>query len=660
MQWFNSQKRAGNEPYKGGSMGNSAVLLIGWVMGHLHVAEAVKALSPEHTSVTLYVSKLGDNSDGSSWQRAFHTIQKALEAIPDAEGNHRVIVRPDTYMEANLFPAHRGAPGAYNVLEADYDGRLGSGATGYAVIDSGDPDKGLKSVDWWGPFRCTADIPAIEWDRWTFRRLYCTGSEAGMGWDLTAALGAEFSVIVEDCFGIGRAFGGIVAGFVSRPKEPVVYRRCQLWSLDWWGDTAAMYVRSERPAMPAHPDVIIEDCVLVSPQCSLKAGNPGYSGYSRVALKNCRLITLNFSQPHGTPTPGIIQSVVDGKFLHVDLEDCTLMGYKVFGVREKIETERDIAYTAKGSVRAYVQFQQEVPAGFLRIGHWPPEVFASILPPTPPPCRPALVKEGPIRRDLCECTPIVWRDRLCLLECIRPASGGSVEDYYLILTDLESGERLARFGEGHSLACALVHRGTLYAFASRFESNDWNDVTLFRSRDLVHWDKRVVIEQEPGEHLFNSTVCAGPHGFVMAYETNDPKYPAFTIKFARSKDLKTWTKIPEAIFGADRYTACPCIRHVGGYYYILYTEHRKPRWFFETYLARSKDLVHWEVSAANAVLTPDREDECINTSDPDIIEWRGKTHLYYSVGDQRTWMNIKRATYPGPMRDFFEAYFPKR
>ena len=32
---------------------------------------------------TLYVSKLGDNSDGSTWQKAFRTIQAALDAVPD-------------------------------------------------------------------------------------------------------------------------------------------------------------------------------------------------------------------------------------------------------------------------------------------------------------------------------------------------------------------------------------------------------------------------------------------------------------------------------------------------------------------------------------------------------------------------------------------------
>jgi hypothetical protein len=34
------------------------------------------------TQKVIYVSKLGDNSDGSSWEKAFHTIQVALSAVP--------------------------------------------------------------------------------------------------------------------------------------------------------------------------------------------------------------------------------------------------------------------------------------------------------------------------------------------------------------------------------------------------------------------------------------------------------------------------------------------------------------------------------------------------------------------------------------------------
>jgi hypothetical protein len=48
---------------------------------------------------TIYVSKSGDNSDGSSWEKAFNNIQAALLAIPDDKGGHRIIIRPDTYVE---------------------------------------------------------------------------------------------------------------------------------------------------------------------------------------------------------------------------------------------------------------------------------------------------------------------------------------------------------------------------------------------------------------------------------------------------------------------------------------------------------------------------------------------------------------------------------
>ncbi|MGQ9730654.1 MAG: hypothetical protein ACUVX8_05205 [Candidatus Zipacnadales bacterium] len=617
------------------------------------------------SAVTLYVSKLGDNSDGSSWSHAFTTIQAALNAIPNAQGSHRIIIRPDTYMEANLFPAHPGAADAYNELVGDRDGRFGSGRTGWVVIDSSDPNQqGFKSYDWWGPIRAYSwnwspqhtepTFSAIGWDRWIFRNLYVTGGDGGLMFDCTNRV-EPFTVVVEDCVSIGRAFGGGVASCLSRPEEPITYRRCHLWALDWWGDTAAAYVRVENPTMPDHPDVIFEDCTMVSPQCALKGNNYGFHTFSRVKLRRCRLIVLNFSQPHGTPTDGIIQSVQEGKLLHVDLEDSTLMGYRVFGVTVEKDTVTDIGYTVTGDVKAYVQFQQPVPAGLHRLPHWPVEVFDSLLPPAPHRQSVFTVKEL-VCKNMCELSPFLWKKRLCHLECVRPASGGKRKDYSLLLRDVETGDELARFAEGYGLASILIHEGVAYVFASRWEEDGWHDVTLFRSRDWKQWESRVVIEGE-NEQLFNSSVCQGPDGFVMAYESNDPRWPAFTIKFARSADLLTWTKLPESTFGLNRYTACPCLRYVGGYYYVLYLEHRTPRWCFETYVTRSRDLKHWELSSANPVLWADELDEGINASDPEIIELDGKTWVYYSVGDQRTWMNIKRALYPGTMRRFFESWF---
>ncbi len=622
--------------------------------------DASRAGDPHQRGPALYVSKLGDNSDGSSWAKAFRTIQAALSAVPDDRGGHRIVVRPDTYMEANLFPAHKGAASAYNELIGDWNGALGSGTRGWVVVDSGDPEKGFKSYDWWGPIRAYKQgwskehtqetFSAIGWDRWAIRRLYVTGGDGGLFFDLVDKA-EPFTVVVEDCFSAGRAFGGGAANILSRPDEPSVFRRCQLWCLDWWGDAAGAYVRAEHPAPPARPDVVFEDSTLVGPDNALQAGNPGYAGYTRVQLKNCRLVSLNFSQPQGKPSTGVIFSTIEGKLLHVDLEDCTLMGCKIFGAGQG-----EVRYTTKGDVKAYVQFQQAVPKGMLRLGQWPAEVFQTLLPPTPPaPLRADLRVDQPDLGDICEAGPVVWQDRLALMKCHRPASGGKPTDYFLTLEDVKTGRPLARFAEGYGLASALVHDGTFYAFASRSAPDGWNDVTLFASKNLRDWTHKVVVSQEK-EHLFNSSVCRGEHGFVMAYESDDPRFPAFTIKFATATNLNDWTKVPDTFFGKDRYTACPCLRYADGWYYLLYLEQRTPRWFFETYLARSRDLKSWELSGANPVLTPGPNDG-INASDPDIVELGGRTYLYYSVGDQRTWSKLKRAVYPGPLADFFAGYF---
>ncbi|NPV45503.1 MAG: hypothetical protein HPY69_00990 [Armatimonadetes bacterium] len=622
---------------------------------------------PGRQGVTLYVSKLGRNTDGLSWETAFTTIQAALNAIPDDQGGHRVIIRPDTYFENNLFVPHKGAAGAYNELVGDHDGSLGSGTSGWVVLDSGDPgQKGFKSYDWWGPIKSYSQgwspehteptFSATCWDRWAFRHLYVTGGDGGLFFDGTDRV-EPFSVLVEDCVSIGRAFGGGVASVLSRHDEPITFRRCHLWALDFWGDTAGAYVRVENQTMPEQPDAVFEDCVMVGPQCALKASNFGFTTSTRVRCLRCRLAALNFSQPVGTPTDGVIQSVQEGRLLHVELEDSLVMGYKVFGVMVNKETARDIGYTLKGDVRAYVQFQQEVPKGFHRLADWPIESFAALSPPANQRPTPFTSREL-LTRDMCELSPFIWQGRLCHMECVRPASGGQAHQYYLRFLDAETGEELGRAAKGYGLASILVHDGRAYVFASRWSESGWQDVTLFQSADLKHWRSSLAVQGE-NEGIFNTSVCQGPDGFVMAYESSDPAYPAFTIKFARSSDLVTWTKLPAATFGTNRYTACPCLRYADGYYYCLYLEHRTPRWQFETYISRSRDLKHWEVSSANPVIYPQGLDEGINASDPELVEWQGQTYLYYAVGDQLTWMNLKRALYPGPLARFLRSFFTR-
>lgn len=345
-----------------------------------------------HQGATLHVSKLGDNTDGSTWQKAFHTIQRALDAVPDDRGGHQILVRPDTYVEANLAPTFPGAAGAYNSLVGDFDGSLGSGGKGWVLIDSGDPQKGFKSWDWWGPIRATdknwphgnnkETFSSIVWDRWRLRNLYTAGGDAGLFWDLTNKSGQGFTVVVEDCVGTGRAFGGGIAYPIVRPGEPSVFRRCYFLALDWVGDTAAVLMGGWEKSMPEHPHAIFEDCTLVHTDNAVALSYASHC--ARAKFRNCRMIVLNFTQTEmGGKSTGILctENHAPTGRLHVDLEDCTLAGYSLFTPGD---ASKALSYTIKGKVEAYVQFRQSVPDGFQRIGLWPSELFYHMAPPRSP------------------------------------------------------------------------------------------------------------------------------------------------------------------------------------------------------------------------------------------------------------------------------------
>jgi len=665
-----------------------AMAALAWAGFGLNPSLSLAEQAPDPPGgVTLYVSKLGDNSDGRSWQRAFHTIQASLDAIPDSKGGHRILIRPDTYAEANLYSARKGAPGAYNVIEGDWDGSLGSGATGWVILDSGAPlsvvrtdpkaptgnptfkvldkgdanaETGLKSVDWWGPIRCDPAVSASGWDRWVFRRLYSVGSEGGIGWDMTCDAGCEFSAIMEDCVGVGRFAGACVMAQTGRPKEPVIFRRSFFMCLDVWGDAGGVYLRSQNKTMPKTADVIFEDCTMVGPDNAIQVGYPNFDkGYTRVRLKACRLIVLNFSQPQGTPATGTIYSDLAGKYLQVDLEDSTVMGYKVFGARNN-----DLfAYTTTGTNRAYVQYRQPVPTGFERLRFWPVEVFNELMParllaPSPlAPARPKLVKLPFAYGDSMETTPILYQSRPLLVANLRNDQTPSTS--YLYLRDLTTGKEISRFGVGHSFANAFVNGAELNVFASQSATNDWfRDIYRFWTTNLTNWNRELAIPREPGEHLFNASVCRDERGYLMAYEAEKPVQ--FCFKFARSKDLSHWEKIPGLVFSGanEEYSACPVLRYFAPYYYVIYLHAAIPGhngWV--SFLARSRDLAGWELSPFNPILEAGRGED-INNSDVDLFEYEGKTYLYYATGNQADWGAVRVAQFDGPIRDFYQSHFP--
>jgi hypothetical protein len=696
-------------------LGSFAFLAIIVAIGNLSAAgwDPMAVNYTGHKGKTIFVSKLGDNSDGSSWQKAFHTIQAALSAVPDNKGGHQIIIRPDTYVEANLAPAHPGAAGSYNALIGDFDGRLGSGAKGWVLLDCGDPKLGFKSWDWWGPFASSdktwptgnnsKTFSAAVCDRWIIRNMYTAGGDAGLFWDLTDQSGKGFTIIVEDCVGTGRAFGGGVCYPVVRPDEPSVFRRCYLMALDFDRDTAAVLMGGSEKTMPKYPHAVFEDCTLVHPDNAVAISYA--SDCARAKFVNCRMIVLNFTQPEmGGKSTGIICTQGHRKTtgrLHVDLEDCILAGYSLFTPGKESEA---VSYTTKGKVQAYIQFKQALPKGFERLGLWPTELFYQMAPPrkpwksggtvtggrkgdspifaetkigTVPKTKIGTVPEtkmGTVPKPLLtklpvnfgaamENTPVVFNGRTLLVLNHRDDTKNKTDDYkksmYLYIKDLATGQEVARFGEGHSFVNAFVEGPVLHVFASEGTNHDWfKSIFHFSSTDLKTWKREPAIMLEGDEHLFNCSVCRDDQGYVMAYESSKPVM--FCFKFARSKDLSHWEKIPELIFTGEKkeYSACPVIRYFAPYYYVIYLHAAVPGhkgWI--SYMARSKDLTKWELSPLNPILEAS-EGEGINNSDVDLFEWEGNTYLYYATGDQQTWGSARVAMYPGPMKSFYEACFP--
>jgi hypothetical protein len=151
----------------------------------------------------------------------------------------------------------------------------------------------------------------------------------------------------------------------------------------------------------------------------------------------------------------------------------------------------------------------------------------------------------------------------------------------------------------------------------------------------------------------------------------------FTARFAESKDLKAWTLLPEdCVFTKERYSACPSIRFLDGRFYMTYLE-TLPGPRYETYIVRSKDLIRWEPSPLNPVLVASEQDKVIanpkltaeqrrkiagavdrNNSDVDFCEFRGRTVITYSWGNQQGTEFLAEAVYDGPLASFLKGLFP--
>lgn len=296
----------------------------------------------------------------------------------------------------------------------------------------------------------------------------------------------------------------------------------------------------------------------------------------------------------------------------------------------------------------------------------------------PKPEQPVIKKRGTIECDLVEATPVVFRGNLYRFEYVREKYKANPADTSCFrFVDVQTGEPTKPFALGYHLGSAFVEGGRAYAYGVELWGKD--TVHVFWSDDLETWNHQEGLNL-PGWGIYNNSVCKDDQGYTMAIEIGEPPEMAgqrFTIYFARSQDLLNWTLAPtECVYSKEKYTACPALRFYDGYYYMVYLEHYRPKWYFAPHVVRSKDLVHWEESTLMPMMRPSPEDkrianpkltpeerkhiaaaENINNSDLDFCEFDGKTVIYYAWGSQRGTEFLAEAVYDGTEKKFLQMYF---
>lgn len=289
-----------------------------------------------------------------------------------------------------------------------------------------------------------------------------------------------------------------------------------------------------------------------------------------------------------------------------------------------------------------------------------------------------LIKRAVLDSPVVEANPVLWHGRLLVVERWETRWDDPPEDPLRSCTRIreEETDRILFTGLwGYGLPSAFVWNDRLYLFAASNMNEGENTIDVCWSDDLVNWSEpQTAIPQDEDGTLYNQSVCHDGSRFVMAYETRAGV--PFTSKFAVSDDLLNWTRVEGAEHGRDRYAACPAIRFNTGWYYMLYLARPTEEWWFETWLTRSHDLIHWEEAPRNPVIVPDPElgvypgcpDHAeqrgctaggreINASDPDLVEICGRVRVYFTGGCQHVCGRLQYAEFDGSMQDFFESYY---
>ena len=267
---------------------------------------------------------------------------------------------------------------------------------------------------------------------------------------------------------------------------------------------------------------------------------------------------------------------------------------------------------------------------------------------------PVVERRGTLAVSLVESNPVVWRGKPYLYEFNRWSDGR----FRSLTGDVnELGVKMAK---NMTMSCAFVEGDHLAVTGTRKEKDGTHSVYLTESDDLVTWTEPRAIATGLGRIAYNTTMCKAGARYVLAVERAPTKEEKTTnggyqMTFLESTDLKTWKTVPDTTFVDN--SGSPCLKFHNGWFYFFhlfaYRHNAEGRPIYSMRVARSRDLKKWAI-APRPVLDPlpidrrpypgvrfsDKElvkmasAECRNASDIDMCTVGKDLFVSYSWGNQ--------------------------
>ena len=257
-----------------------------------------------------------------------------------------------------------------------------------------------------------------------------------------------------------------------------------------------------------------------------------------------------------------------------------------------------------------------------------------------------------------EVSPVVFNGILYRFEYV-PRSRSEIGESYFRFVDVETGRPTPPFGGAYHFGSMFVAGDTMSVFC--VDKPGGSVITRYMSSDLKSWES-VVAWEHPEWKIYQTSVCRGGDGFVMALELGGPQEVTGvrnTVRFLSSDDLACWEVLPETqVFGFDRFIQSPWLTFSGGWYYLIVLEEKKDDsrndylTSYEPRLYRSRDLADWtearrglpelspvDMLVGNPLLSQGKRQEISRSmdyflSDVDFAEYEGRTKLFYTWNDR--------------------------